>query len=645
MVDAKRVRTLAKSKFTRALNVFTRLLAEESPRMLVEPQYETVKSCWESLEKAQDDYLSVTEDDIEAEGGLDYLDDPGEKHTIALIAYSAWLKAASMAEEEKADQKAHEARLLEDTQRKRLAAESKEAEDAKAMAELEKRFGSMKLEVDSGIDTFSHLTLGLQESLEDASDEVKWSEWEKVDSEFGTLKNKLVELVSMDSSKDLLELRLKFKNDAEATYLALQKWVLPQLKPKVVVDPVVKTSGGMSCSTRKEQVRLPTFKGDEKSSPFLQYPIWRQQWELLIVEYEEEKWWSGLLWDHLDEAARLKFVGYETNYSQAMERLDAFYGDPVKVVSCVTREVMAPRAIADGDYKSLLSYGVILENNFNRLLSIGREHELSNTTAMSAILKKFPRAVSEKWHESLTSKTNDEKAKPFPVFIEWMKSQKETWERIAATDVGRKGAGPPKTDGSFFVSEVQGKKCYSCGNVGHVRRDCPNRKDKKKRRHPKVKKFWCAYHKGDTHDHNCFTDSCEELKKIVAAQRIKLLKENGDCIHCCGDHKPEDCQKKDRVCGGRKDDRGCTKSHKVHELFCVEAKVFTVTTKVENGLDEGVMLLIMQVSSPKRGIIANVFWDMGSSLNFVREDFAKRCNNIGKREYVYVRFILHLFSS
>ena len=75
-----------------------------------------------------------------------------------------------------------------------------------------------------------------------------------------------------------------------------------------------------------------------------------------------------------------------------------------------------------------------------------------------------------------------------------------------------------------------------------------------------MKKFWCAFHKGDK-GRRCFSDGCVDLRKLAFAQREKLLKENGDCTHCTGDHKPADCPKKDRVCGGRKEDRGCTKSH------------------------------------------------------------------------------------
>ena len=48
-----------------------------------------------------------------------------------------------------------------------------------------------------------------------------------------------------------------------------------------------------------------------------------------------------------------------------MERLDKFYGDPIKLVGCIMQEVNSQGEIVEGDYKSLLQYSAVLENNFN----------------------------------------------------------------------------------------------------------------------------------------------------------------------------------------------------------------------------------------------------------------------------------------
>ena len=90
------------------------------------------------------------------------------------------------------------------------------------------------------------------------------------------------------------------------------------------------------------------------------------------------------------------FVGYESNYLEAMNRLKKYDGNPQRVVACVMKKVLSPSDIKCGDYKSLLFHVDGLERNFNRLSNLDIEHEMSNTSTMSQILRKFLRSVSEK---------------------------------------------------------------------------------------------------------------------------------------------------------------------------------------------------------------------------------------------------------
>ena len=64
------------------------------------------------------------------------------------------------------------------------------------------------------------------------------------------------------------------------------------------------------------------------------------------------------------------------------------------------------------------------------------EHEMSNTSVMSVIVKKFPRVIKERWHDYLQDKTLEEKAKPFPVLIQWLQRQKEKWVCMVASNIG-----------------------------------------------------------------------------------------------------------------------------------------------------------------------------------------------------------------
>ena len=641
----KRWRTLG--KFTRIYNALIKLLDQAgSSRAIVDLQFESLKTVWCDLEDAHDAYLMKTAslDEDVAEGG--YLDEPGERYANALVLYSAFLTNQDDALKKQNELKVEADRQYEEDKRKREAQESKAEEKLKVTEELKEKFRSLKLQVATDAESFKKIAVSLRDSLKDASDQVKRDEWAKLELEFQSVKEKLRQLVSADQSVDAVdseESKTAF-GEVEGTFTDFQNWVLPQLK-----DPTT-TSGGSSSSissAKKEAVRLPKFEGAEKSSPFLHFPTWKSQWEKMIEEYPL-KWRSQVLLEHLDETAKSKFIGFETDYDEAMKRLVSFYGDRLKVVAAVQRQMGATRQIVQGDYEGLLQFSVLIENSYTRLKNIDAEHELSNSQSMVAILKKFPRDVTERWSEHLSVKTADEKLRPFPVFVEWLRSRKETWDLMVATE----GKKTKKDGGGNFFGETEKKDrtCFSCGEVGHISRHCPKKSSggggsgaqkgdkKKERRKPKVKRFWCAYHKGDPSS-SCFSDTCKELKLIDPQQRVKMLTDNNDCTHCCGDHKPADCSRKDRVCGGRKDDRGCTKSHNTHELFCVAAKVFSISVSVNNNSTSsatGVFLLIMQVRGRKKSLSASVFWDLGSTSNFVKEDYAVRAGFPGHKDELFV---------
>ena len=100
---------------------------------------------------------------------------------------------------------------------------------------------------------------------------------------------------------------------------------------------------------------------------------------------------------------------------------------------------------------------------------------------------------------------------------------------------------------------------------------------------------------------------------------------------------PINCDKKSRVCGGGKDGRGCGKNHNVHELFCPEAKVLSMEVSMSAKLpSNNVVLSIMNVRIPKKRIQASVFWDLGCTSNFIRQEFAEMCGFKGHSEKLSV---------
>ena len=302
-----------------------------------------------------------------------------------------------------------------------------------------------------------------QVSVGGASDQGILLEWQKVETDYNGLKDRMVHVTGIYHGFDLAEIKDTFLENVEGVYMEVRQWFLGRQ-----VEALLNTSGGgasvgavaskVSNATKKEAVRLPSFKGDEKSSPYLKFPVWKKQWDCLITEYEE-KWRAGLLWDHIDEVARSKFDGWETDYAEAIKRLEQFYGNPLKVVSCVMKEVSSQSYIAEGDYSSLLEYSVCLENNFNRLSNLDLLHEMSNSSTLSVVLQKFPRSVSEEWQEHLCSQDFSVKARPFLELVVWLASQRDIWEGMLANEQPKKGVDSNKLS---FLGMKRPRKIAEC---------------------------------------------------------------------------------------------------------------------------------------------------------------------------------------
>ena len=653
----EKARSNAKRNFTSSVNSFNLLHGDDASIDLLGRAFDKVERCWELLENAQTAFIDATDiEDIETDPkGLPYINESETHYQGVLRKYNQSTKDATVAERTHLTNIAETKAKDDDERRAKLAAEEKAAKDVREKGERLDRFLSEKVEMKLAMENFARINRDIKDVVAEASDGDKRREWKKLEDEIDSLRKKLAAVGKIDPTQtvEIAQLQDTFVTDVETPFLATHKWFIGEFKNSAIVpEPPRDTSSSSTRSnvlTKRESVPMPSFYGDTKKLPFLTYPTWRAEWDSLIVDYEE-KVRPTVLKTHLDEVAKSRFIGYERDYNEMMNRLDVFYGDPLKVIECVMKEVVSPSAIREGDYKGLISFTDILENNFNRLKCMCLEHEMSNTTTMTSVLVKFPRSVTEKWAEHLITLDKSERSRPFESLIEWLQTQKQIWENVDALNVA-KGVKPTA---SFYSNGApppplpkSGMRCYRCGEEGHRKFDCPSRKsgggnagggkDQKTPKKPCVKKFWCAFHRDDATT-RCSSVSCQELRQEDAAKRIQLLKDNGDCIHCCGDHKPEDCSRKGRLCGGGKQDRGCTQTHCINELFCPKAKCFSIQQvhSVDTDDAEGVVLLIMNVSVTKSGKSASVFWDLGCSSNFVREEFAKQMGFSGKEEHLCV---------
>ena len=220
---------------------------------------------------------------------MKYLEDPSNCYRTLVAKYVEFLKSSTVVDRNEQKIAEDESRAAEEVLRKQIEAERKAADEALKKQERESSFASAKAELETSIESFKGLALGLKASVVDSSDFVKKQELQRVDSEFTSLKELLTKLAGVDQSQDITAVQKKFVDDAEKSYLDFHAAVVKDLK-----DPTPPTSGGSvtkDSSTKKEAVKLPRFVGDEKSfpSPFLTFPVWLKQWKSMIVDYSEKQ--------------------------------------------------------------------------------------------------------------------------------------------------------------------------------------------------------------------------------------------------------------------------------------------------------------------------------------------------------------------
>ena len=102
-------------------------------------------------------------------------------------------------------------------------------------------------------------------------------------------------------------------------------------------------------------------------------------------------------------------------------------------------EVRSQPNISAHNYKALVAYKRSLVNNYTRLKACELDHEMSNTAALGALVRKFPIQEAVKWQEYLARQDRNIQAKPFPSFMLWLEEAGASWELLAASGTGVKG--------------------------------------------------------------------------------------------------------------------------------------------------------------------------------------------------------------
>ena len=304
--EATKFKNLRRNKlaaFTRKKTQLQGLVDKDTSASKLEEVHQELKAAFAAIEAAHDNYACVVDEaDLEAEG--DYLGPPSEV--------------------------LHD---MDDKVTRRLAVLHL-ANDASAQ---QKKVDQKKLKLKNSIDSFGTPSTLLTEwvSANSVSHDDMRKELVKVEGSFEVVYREKLDLLNSGSSEDFTELMEQFDTLVLKELDKCKTVALDYMKNAAPTTTGAGASEGVSArggfsTTKRETVMLPQFSREEKTA-YLSYPVWRQQWDLHIVEYEE-KYRPTMLLNHLDEKAKHQIVGLESDYAKAIEQLDSYYGDSKKVI-------------------------------------------------------------------------------------------------------------------------------------------------------------------------------------------------------------------------------------------------------------------------------------------------------------------------
>ena len=231
----KKKRSTALGAFTRNENAINVMLDEKSPTHIVTPQFEKLQACWNKLEDAHDAYIESLEDEDLNDDILNSLDEPSERYQAVVKRYTTYFKSST--EQDRAELREKELKDRQDEDKLK-----REAEELTRKAEAQARFDSERAELQMSISAFKRLAVSLKDSVKEASDSHKRRELEKLESDFSTIKTRVVKFAGIDHSQDITDIDASFVADVEVPFLEFQKHFVTQLKDSP-------TSGGVSSAS------------------------------------------------------------------------------------------------------------------------------------------------------------------------------------------------------------------------------------------------------------------------------------------------------------------------------------------------------------------------------------------------------------
>ena len=361
--EAKKVRTSAKSRFTRKRNEFVKAINDNKGIDFVKATFAEFRDAWSTVEGKHDLYtLFLTEEEVEQ-------NEPWINELQELYSEAAAIHARYIEEHSQTERKRIEGLSRQETMR---------AEQEKFHRLLE-QMNAKRKSLEAVFETHMEHALSLIESIDKCQE--KSAALRKAEKELDvTLANcdeihyRVLELLN----KENIEQEIEWIRNIHARYTSVSA------KAETLIDNERKSESTQKQNLLQlEKVKMPHFTGDIR-----EYPRFKTDFNTQVLPVINKENAAYILRSCLDKDAAGAVKSTDDNLESLWKRLDEVFGDPAKVVDVIMNSIQATRVITEGQSKKLLDFINIIENGYRDLQRLGLEKEITTTSSVSMIEKK-----------------------------------------------------------------------------------------------------------------------------------------------------------------------------------------------------------------------------------------------------------------
>jgi len=371
--EAKRIRTSAKSRFTRKRNEFLKSIQDNKGMDAVKRTFADLHEAWNIVEGKHDIYMiHLTEDEIEQNEA--WINELQELYEEAATAHAQYVN----------DQTLHEQKRVEEFHKQ----ESMRHEQEKLKRLLE-QFSIKKKSMRTIFDTLvEHAHDAMESQNKDVNTPEALRKTERdLDIALADCKavhNTMLELLDYEN----VEKEIEWIRNMHARHQEISGRIEAFISAKRD-DNNAKDKGN---PLQLEKIKIPSFNGNVRN-----YPQFKTDFEKQVMPSINSDNAPYVLRSCLGKEPADTVKRGDDDIDAMWKRLDEKYGDPAKVADVIMCAIQNMRPIREGESKKFVELINVIDDGYRDLKRLGLEKEITTTSSVSIIERKLPNDAKREW--------------------------------------------------------------------------------------------------------------------------------------------------------------------------------------------------------------------------------------------------------